>query len=266
MVRYRYRAALPSSLALPALIALAAFTGCSVGPTLAPAEAPRPVAVALPSVDDAAPAPAFEAVSGPSSAPLTADMAVLGRLREVQDVWDGVPYRFGAATLQGTDCSGFVQRAYAEAFGMGLSRSTSTQVLEGREIRRTDLQPGDLVFFRTGRNQRHVGIYLRDGRFLHASTRMGVTVDDLSSGYYDQSYWTARRVLSADRLAALVEESAPAIASVEPVGGWSAPAPAPRAEPVRAPRRPATPPPGASRIVERPLPAAAPGGARRAGW
>jgi hypothetical protein len=245
-------------LAFPVLFTALALTGCSASGLLAPVEAPRPVAVALPPVSEPDVAPDFEVVTGPSTAPITAGMAVLGRLREVEDVWEGTPYRFGGANLQGVDCSGFVQRAYAEAFGMALSRSTSTQVLEGREIRRQDLQPGDLVFFQTGRNQRHVGIYLRDGQFLHASTRIGVTVDDLSQGYYDRTYWTARRMLSPDRIAALVADSAPAVASVEVPRRDAAPA-----RPVR--RTPSGPAPGA-RIVERPIPAGGAPAARRAGW
>lgn len=143
--------------------------------------------------------------------PHSAEMAVLQRLEDAYAEWRGTPYLFGGTTFDGVDCSGFIQRVYAEWFGIALSRSTDTQVREGRSVSVDALQPGDIVFFRTGRDQRHAGIYVGGGEFLHASTTRGVTVDPLTEGYFQRTYWTARRMLSPQQLTALA--AAPARAS-----------------------------------------------------
>jgi hypothetical protein len=191
------------------LLAGALLAGCSATAPLAPA--PPPVDAPLPRVEHGGDIFTIYEIPAGEEPAITPDVALLTRLHAAHQRWDGTPYRFGAASRDGTDCSGFVQRVFAETFGMALSRSTGTQVLEGEEISRDELRPGDLVFFQTGRRQRHVGIYLRNGHFLHASTQRGVTIDRLGAGYYDRTYWTARRVLSDDLVASLV-----------PVGGAQA--------------------------------------------
>jgi hypothetical protein len=221
------------------------LAGCGTSATLAP-HAPQPVAVELPDVDGVH-GPRLKDVDGPTSSLLTADMIVLQHLNVAHAEWDGTPYRFGAISRDGVDCSGFVQRVFAETFGMALTRSTHSQVLEGRDVPREALQPGDLVFFRTGRRTQHVGIYLRDGRFLHASTSRGVTVDRLTSGYYDRTYWTARRVLRPELVASLVElpgTTPPRLALDLPPAAASDGRPAPRPAAARRRDRPRTPPPG----------------------
>ena len=77
---------------------------------------------------------------------------------------------------------------------MELPRNTALQVQEGSPVSREDLAPGDLVFFRRG-GTRHVGIYLGDDEFIHASTSRGVTISNLDEDYYRRYYWTARRLL-----------------------------------------------------------------------
>ncbi len=110
--------------------------------------------------------------------------------------WMGVPYHFGGTTKRGVDCSALVRAVYAGAFGLHLTRSTRTQVEEGYAVRKGDLRTGDLVFFRTGRDQRHVGIYLDGGRLLHASSSQNrVLVDDFNQRHFQDTYWTARRLL-----------------------------------------------------------------------
>lgn len=109
--------------------------------------------------------------------------------------WDGTPHRLGGTTRQGIDCSGFVQRLYQDLFNLRLPRTTTHQVVSGRPVEKSRLTPGDLVFFKPPHKQNHVGIYLGDARFAHASTSKGVTVSYLSATYWRQSYWTARRYI-----------------------------------------------------------------------
>jgi cell wall-associated NlpC family hydrolase len=107
-----------------------------------------------------------------------------------------VPHEWGGASKQGVDCSGLVQSVYQNAFQMSLPRTTEEQVDAGHRIQRSSLQPGDLVFFRHGRKKYHVGIYVDDGEFLHASSSNGVTVSPLDRSYWSDRWWQARRVLS----------------------------------------------------------------------
>lgn len=105
--------------------------------------------------------------------------------------WIGTPYRAGGDTKRGTDCSGLVSQLYKKVYRTRLSRSTDGQLKESHKISRRNLREGDLVFF-TSRNSRkkvaHVGIYLKDGKFVHASTSQGVIVSSLNEKYYTQ-YW-----------------------------------------------------------------------------
>lgn len=105
--------------------------------------------------------------------------------------WIGTPYRVGGESKRGTDCSGLVSQLYRKVYHTRLSRSTDEQLEESSKISRRNLREGDLVFF-TSRNSRkkvaHVGIYLKDGKFIHASTSQGVIVSDLKEKYYTQ-YW-----------------------------------------------------------------------------
>ncbi len=107
----------------------------------------------------------------------------------------GVRYRYGGSSSRGFDCSGFTSYIYRQ-HGISLPHSASAQYRHGRAISRSELQPGDLVFFRTrGRRISHVGIYIGDGKFVHASSSRGrVRIDTLNSGYYKQRYVGARRI------------------------------------------------------------------------
>ena len=107
-----------------------------------------------------------------------------------------VPYRFGGTTLWGLDCSGFVQKTFA-FLNLDLPRSAREQFREGAKVAKEDLSPGDLVFFRTyAKYPSHVGIYLGDNRFVHASSReRKVTVDSLDTPYYVKRYVGAKRML-----------------------------------------------------------------------
>ncbi|TCW00256.1 bifunctional murein DD-endopeptidase/murein LD-carboxypeptidase [Biostraticola tofi] len=110
--------------------------------------------------------------------------------------WKGVRYRLGGDSKRGIDCSAFVQKTFHEQFGLELPRSTSEQQGMGSKIQRAKLKAGDLVLFRAGSTGRHVGIYLGNGQFVHASTSNGVMISSLSDDYWNKRYREARRVLS----------------------------------------------------------------------
>ncbi|HEX9656210.1 MAG TPA: C40 family peptidase [Bacteroidota bacterium] len=108
----------------------------------------------------------------------------------------GVPYVYGGSSDKGMDCSGFSSTVYAHAVGKELPRTTTQQYEVGRGVRKNDLRFGDLVFFNTtGRNPSHVGVYIEDDLFAHASVSSGVTLSSLESTYYKKRYVGARRVL-----------------------------------------------------------------------
>jgi len=107
----------------------------------------------------------------------------------------GTPYRFGGATKDGLDCSGFTARVFESALNIRLPRSTREQYSIGADIGRADLQFGDLVFFNTtGRSPSHVGIFIEEDLFAHASVSYGVTFSSLESTYYRKRFVGARRV------------------------------------------------------------------------
>jgi len=134
--------------------------------------------------------------------------------------WQETPHEWGGASTSGVDCSGLVQSVFAEKFQLSVPRTTEQQARVGRTVSRSTLKPGDLVFFRTAPKKRHVGIYLSDGEFLHASSSEGVTVSPLDRSYWTDHWWHARRLIhfpdSAPREAPDTTRRAPKAATV----GW----------------------------------------------
>ncbi|MCW4149153.1 NlpC/P60 family protein [Halomonas sp. 18H] len=119
--------------------------------------------------------------------------------------WMGTPYRLGGTTRRGVDCSALVQNVFADTFQLDMPRTTAHQVHEGQRISRDELRPGDLVFFRTPGAYRHVGIYVGDGRFMHASSSSGVRLSSLDNQYWQRYYWQSRRPLETRHLAKRIE-------------------------------------------------------------
>ncbi len=106
----------------------------------------------------------------------------------------GVPYVYGGSSPSGFDCSGFVQYVYSQA-GISLPRTADVQYYAGTPVNKEDLRPGDLVFFAGDYvNISHVGIYLRDGEFIHASTTQGIAIDSLDRNYRVEHYAGACRI------------------------------------------------------------------------
>lgn len=109
--------------------------------------------------------------------------------------WRGTPYKLGGNSKAGIDCSAFVQQTLATQFGIQAPRTTSQQLTMGEEVDRSAPKVGDLLFFRTGYTMRHVGFYLGGGQFLHASTKVGVTISKLDDPYWRKTFWKVRRVM-----------------------------------------------------------------------
>ena len=116
-------------------------------------------------------------------------------IRSQYKVWRGTRYRMGGNGRGGFDCSGFSQYVFAQLFNVRLPRTTSGQVVMGRKIKQSQLQPGDLIFFRPRSYPRHVGVYLGNGEFVHASSSKGITLSHMGSEYWRDAYWTSRRVI-----------------------------------------------------------------------
>ena len=107
------------------------------------------------------------------------------------------PYKFGGNTKDGIDCSAFTRLVYISTFDYELPRSAREQYQIGKKIISKDsLQIGDLVFFNTSRRRKpgHVGIYLGENLFVHASSSLGVTISSLDEKYYAKRYMSSRRI------------------------------------------------------------------------
>ena len=110
------------------------------------------------------------------------------------DEWYGTRYKMGGTTHSGIDCSAFVQAIYLSAFAVNLPRTARDQFRSARIISATELKEGDLVFFNTRGGISHVGIYLQNNKFVHASSTNGVKISDMFEPYYLKRYMGAGRI------------------------------------------------------------------------
>lgn len=115
--------------------------------------------------------------------------------------WVGTPYALGGTTHHGIDCSALMQHVFGEAFAFELPRTTEEQALEGDRVAEQNLKAGDLVFFQPPGPYNHVGVYVGDGYFLHASSSQGVKLSRLDNVYWKRYYWQARRPVERTQLA-----------------------------------------------------------------
>lgn len=136
------------------------------------------------------PAPSAHAATTSSQASATAQ-----RVIDLGKKYMGTPYKFGARTgdTRYFDCSSFTQYVYKQV-GINLPRTSKAQSQVGKYVKRSDLKPGDLVFFYSPIH--HVGIYIGNGKVLHTYGKPGVTISDMNSGWWSSHYATARRVIN----------------------------------------------------------------------
>lgn len=121
----------------------------------------------------------------------TEDIVLLGEI----DSWLGSPYKYGGTTREGTDCSGMVLSIYKKLYNIDTKRSAHELWQQSSAIKKDQLKSGDLVFFKINKKQvSHVGIYISNGYFVHASTSRGVVLDHLDSQYYSERFATGGRV------------------------------------------------------------------------
>lgn len=111
--------------------------------------------------------------------------------------WLGTPYKYGGASKEGTDCSGFVKTVYESLYKVSLYRSAADLIKNTEIISRKNLETGDLVFFKINSSKvSHVGIYINENKFIHASSSKGVIVSDLEMDYYKKYFYCGGRVKS----------------------------------------------------------------------
>lgn len=113
--------------------------------------------------------------------------------------WIGTPYLYGGTTRAGADCSGLVMEVYREVCGVKLPRSSAAQSRWCAPVEPEKMQPGDLVFFSADSEQvSHVGMFIGDGRMIHASSSRGVMVSALDNPYWLSRFYSIGRVTSAE--------------------------------------------------------------------
>lgn len=111
------------------------------------------------------------------------------------DDWYGTPYQYGGQTLDGVDCSGFVGNLLREVYNKNVPRTTTLIEEKARPIPKSKLDEGNLVIFDIdGKKSSHIGVYLQNGHFVHASSSKGVIISDLSSEYYSKHFSKAAKL------------------------------------------------------------------------
>ena len=119
------------------------------------------------------------------------------RLFRAAENWLGVPYRWGGNDRQGIDCSGLAVQLYRQVFNLKLPRNSARQRQLGYAVHPPYLKPGALLFFRFKSEEgvEHIGVYLGNGQFIHASRTRGVVLDRLDDPYYQRHLIVIRRIV-----------------------------------------------------------------------
>jgi len=109
--------------------------------------------------------------------------------------WYGVPYKYGGCQKTGVDCSCFTDNLFLQVYGKKLGRTAGDIYNECDKISTSNLKEGDLVFFITnGKSISHVGVYLKENKFVHSSTSKGVVISDLGEAYYKKCFYAAAKI------------------------------------------------------------------------
>lgn len=117
-----------------------------------------------------------------------------GYLYQFIDGWIGVPYKWAGNDKNGIDCSGFVNQVYLNVYKKQLERSAKDIINECEEIKKEELKEGDLVFFDISGANSHIGVFLENNKFIHASSSKGVMISDLTQSYWVKYWGRAGRV------------------------------------------------------------------------
>lgn len=117
------------------------------------------------------------------------------RLVNFLDAWYGVPYKYGGADRSGIDCSHLASKVLQDVYNKRISGTASDLEKMSSHVKEGKLREGDLVFFKIGSKQvSHVGIYIANHHFMHASTKKGVMISDLEEPYFKKHYYTGGRI------------------------------------------------------------------------
>jgi len=117
------------------------------------------------------------------------------QLYEAINSWLGVPYKYGGTDRNGIDCSAFVGAIYKQVYGISLNRTANDMTRDVTFVSKAQLREGDLVFFTNSKGKvSHVGIYLKEGLFAHASTSNGVSVSRLDDTYWTKHFYKGGRI------------------------------------------------------------------------
>ena len=122
------------------------------------------------------------------------------KMFEFIDDWYGTPYRLGGTTKKGVDCSAFSQFLFASVYGLGIPRTAKEQYNLTSRISRTQLNEGDMIFFNTRGGVSHVGVYLQNNKFVHASTSGGVMISDIFDEYWAKKFVGVGRLKDRESL------------------------------------------------------------------
>lgn len=117
-------------------------------------------------------------------------------LYEFINTWWGVPHKIGGNDRSGVDCSGFVVQLFNEVYQKSVPRTTEDLFLVAKPVDTAELATGDLVFiiFQGRKKVSHVGVYLQEGKFVHASTSKGVRIDFMRDAYYKKQQFSGGRI------------------------------------------------------------------------
>ena len=111
------------------------------------------------------------------------------------DDWYGTPYKYGGQNKNGIDCSNFSSTLYNQVYNKSITGSSSSIFKQCKVVSISNLDEGDLVFFKIDNdNISHIGVYLQNNKFVHATTKKGVMIDDLNEPYYKKYFYKAGRV------------------------------------------------------------------------